>query len=114
MDGLLPVIVIWALLCAVLAVYVVYRFVTDRPTDSQRHRLYPLVSRPTDPSFPARGAWIEWAAYICLLAVPCGLLSALATDMDLLSAPWSGMIAGLGLLFGLSFLALAKLLGKNK
>lgn len=114
MEGLLPVIWIWALLCAVLAGYVVYRFVTDRSKDSQRHRLYPLVSRPTDPAFPAQGAWMEWAAYICLLAVPCGVIGALASEMDLISAPWSGIIAGVGLLLGLLFLALAKLLGTNR
>jgi hypothetical protein len=114
MEGLLPVLGIWALLCAVLVGYVIYRFVTDRPNDSQRHPLYPLVSRPTDPTFPAPGAWMRWAAYICLLAVPCGVLGALATDMNLIAAPWSGMIAGLGLLLGLSFIALAKLTGKNK
>ena len=113
MEVFLPIVVTWGLLCAVLVAYVVYRFVTDRSKGSQRHPLYPLVSRPTDPSFPAQGAWIQWAAYICLLAVPCGLLGALASDMDIISAPWSGMIAGLGLLLGLLFLALAKLLEKN-
>jgi hypothetical protein len=34
--------------------------------------------------------------------------------MNLIAAPWSGMIAGLGLLLGLSFIALAKLTGKDK
>jgi len=114
MEGLLPVIVVWAVLCAVLAGYVIYRFATDQAKDSRRHPLYPLVSRPTDPSFPARGAWMEWAAYVSFLAVPLGVLGSLASELDLISTPWSGMIAGCGLLLGLFFLALTRLIRKNK
>ena len=114
MEGFLPVIVIWAVLCAVLAGYVVFRFVTDRADDSQRHRLFPLVSHATDRTFPPKGAWLEWGAYICLLAVPCGVLVALASDIGLISVPWSGMVAGVALFLGLSLLALAKVVGKRK
>jgi hypothetical protein len=116
MEGFLPVIVIWAVLCAVLAGYVVFRFVTDRAGDSQRHRLFPLVSHPTDRTFPPKGAWLEWVAYICLLAVPCGLLVALASDIGLISVPWSwsGIVAGVALILGLSLLALAKVVGRRK
>jgi len=114
MEGLLPILAIWALLCALLVGYVIYRIVTDRTKGASRHPLFPLVSRSSDPTFPPQGAWLEWASYIFLLAVPCGLLGALASEVGLISAPWSGAIAGLGLLFGLSFLVLARLIGKRK
>ena len=114
MEGLLPIIGIWVLLCAVLIGYVSYRFLTDRAKESSRHPLFPLVSRPTDPTFPPHGAWLEWLSYVSLMAVPCGLLGALASEMGLISAPWSGTIAGVGLLLGISFLAIARLTNKRK
>src|SRR5688572_22779502 len=114
MEGLLPILVIWAVLCTVLVGYVVYRFLTDRTTGASRHPLFPLVSRSSDSPFPPRGAWLEWTSYIFLLAVPCGLLGALASEMGLISAPWAGPIVGVGLLLGLSLLALASLISRRK
>jgi len=114
MEGYLPVIVVWAALCAVLAGYVIYRFATDKAKDSRRHPLYPLVSRPADPSFPARGSWMEWAAYVSFLAIPLGVLGGLASELGLIAAPWSGVVAGCGLLLGLFFVALTWLIRKNK
>jgi|SRR5688572_6807307 hypothetical protein len=114
MEGVLPILAIWALLCVALVGYVIYRFLTDRARGASRHPLFPLVSRSSDPAFPTQGAWLAWASYTFLLAVPCGLLGALASEVGLISAPWSGTIAGVGLLLGLSFLALARLIGKRK
>jgi hypothetical protein len=108
MEDLLPVLVIWAGLCAVLIGYVAYRFVTDRGDGSPRHRFYPLVSRSTDPTVPPKGAWLLWAAYVCLLAVPASIVVALASEVGWISAPFSGGLALAGLALGLSLLALAK------
>ena len=114
MEGLLPILAVWALLCAVLVAYVIHRFLTDRAKGTSRHPLFPLVSRSSDPSFPPEGAWLEWVSYVFLLTVPCGLLGALASELGLISAPLSGTIAGIGLLLGLSFFALARLINKRK
>ncbi len=110
----MPVIVVWAILCAVLAAYVVYRFVTDRADGSAPHPLFPFVSRSTDGTLPPQGAWLEWIAYVCFGIVFCSLLASLASETGLTSVSLSGKVAGGALLLGLSLLALAKQRSKRK
>jgi hypothetical protein len=68
MEGVGLLLAVWAVLCAVMAGYVLYRVVSDRSDGSKTHRWFPLVSKSTDPTFPRRGAWFQWAAYIAGLA----------------------------------------------
>lgn len=69
MEDIAVLLAVWAVLCAVLVGYVIYRFATDRSDGSQPHRLFPLVSNATDPTFPRNKAWLQWAAYIVGLAI---------------------------------------------
>ncbi len=110
----MPVIVVWTGLCAVLVGYVIYRFVTDRADGSPQHRLYPLISRPTDRAIPRKGAWLMWAAYLCLMAVPASILVALASEVGLISVTFPGPVALIGLIVGLVLLALAKKASKSQ
>jgi len=56
-------LIVSLVLAVVMVAYVAYRIVTDRPDGAPRHRLYPLSSRPGDPSMPARGDRLGWAVY---------------------------------------------------
>jgi len=114
MENLMPVITVWAALCVVLVGYIIYRFMTDRADGSPHHRLYPLISRPTDPAFPVKGAWLMWAAYICLMAVPASILVALASEVGLISVSFPGPLVLIGLIVGLALLALAKRASKSQ
>jgi hypothetical protein len=114
MKSLVPVIAVWVGLCAVLVGYIIYRFITDRTDGSPHHGLYPLISRPTDPAFPPKGAWLMWAAYICLMAVPASILIALASEVGLISVSFPGAVALFGLIAGLSLLALAKRVSRSR
>jgi hypothetical protein len=68
MEDIAVLLAVWAVLCAVLAGYVIWRFATDRSDGSHTHRWFPLVSKTTDPTFPLKSAWLQWAAYIVALA----------------------------------------------
>lgn len=108
----MPILVVWGVLCVALAAYVAYRLLTDRAKGSRRHYLWPLVSHPTDPSVPPRGAWLAWLGYISILAALSAMLVGLAAEVGLLSAPFMGPFFGVALLFGLALIGLAKAVSK--
>ena len=99
-------LLIWATFCALLLIYVVYRFKTDKPDGSARHPLYPFVSKRTDTTFPRRGAWIDWLAYICFFIFLSSLFVALVEP------PWYQQfvvnIAGPSLLVGCALLVVSR------
>jgi hypothetical protein len=109
MADIAPLIAVWAVLCLVVVGYVVYRFVTDKADGSPRHPMYPLVSKPTDRSFPLGSAWLEWIAYICLLLGLAGLLVVLASESGLMARPQHVVdIAGPAALLGILLLVIAR------
>lgn len=112
MEALMPILVVWGILCVVLAAYVAYRFSTDRTKGTRRHHLWPLVSHPTDPSVPPKGAWLVWVGYISILAAFSAMFVGLAAEVGLLSAPFLGHFFGIALLFGLALIGLAKAMAK--
>ena len=54
------------MLVAIVIMYVIYRFVTDRKKGIKRHPLYPLVSKSTDGTFPQANDYIGWVVYVLL------------------------------------------------
>jgi hypothetical protein len=109
MADIAPLIAVWAVLCLVLVGYVVYRFMTDKANGSPQHPMYPLISRPTDHRLPAAHAWLEWAAYVCLLLGLAGLLVVLASDSNLMHRPQHVVeIAGPAAALGILLLVIAR------
>jgi hypothetical protein len=60
----LLIIYTWGILSLVIIGYVIYRIFTDHKSDAKQHWLYPLVSNPTDGTFPAKGKFLSWALYL--------------------------------------------------
>ena len=66
MNNNLHILSVWGLLVAIVIMYVIYRFVTDRKKGIKRHPLYPLVSKSTDGTFPQANDYIGWVVYVIL------------------------------------------------
>ena len=105
---------VWAVLCLVLIGYVAYRLMTDKADGSSKHAFYPLVSKATDRSLPRASAYLEWAAYACLLLGLAGLLVVLASESGLMARPQHVVdVAGPAALLGVVFLAIARVRGRK-
>jgi len=114
MADLGALIGVWAVLCLVLVAYVAYRFMSDKHDGSPQHPLYPFVSKATDRTLPKSGAWLEWAAYGCLLLGLAGLLIVLASESGLMPRPQHvTAIAGAGAIIGVVLLVLARVGGRK-
>ena len=64
--GTILIIYIWGILSFIIIGYVVYRLFIDRKSSEKQHWLYPLVSNPTDGTFPEKGKYLSWALYLFL------------------------------------------------
>lgn len=66
-SGQIYAIIIFGL-CLILAIYVVYRLITDRKKlrKAIQHPNYPLTSNPSDGIFPDKNDKLGWASYISL------------------------------------------------
>lgn len=65
MESVTSMLLVWLLLATIMAIYVVYRLLTDCTSQtSNKHPLYPLVSAKGDPIVPPKGAYFTWIVYI--------------------------------------------------
>lgn len=106
---LMFLLLIWAILMGMLAIYVIYRILTDRDRGGSSHALYPLFSRPTDPTFPDRGNILGWVAYSLLLLGICGFVVGLYLEVSGRggSQPLNAA-TGVALVGGIALMALAR------
>jgi len=85
------IISIYVALSLILLTYVVYRFKTDKPEGNKRHPLYPLVSNPTDPTFPINKTSITF--YIFMFAGILGVLLQLINESSDIAIPNVALVA---------------------
>jgi len=112
---MIELLTVWAVLIAAVVAYVLYRVVSDKADGSAPHAHYPLVSKATDGMFPAKGAWLQWFAYIALLIGVTGFTILVFSGKEPGEIPQPiFQIIGLSVLIGGVGLVVAKLRRKEK
>ena len=79
----MSILIIWGVLAFIVIAYVIYRFVTDKPTGNKQHPLYPLVSNPSDPTIPT--SKLALFCYLFILAGISGILLQLIHETGAIS-----------------------------
>ena len=79
----IPIIIVWGILGLILIAYVVYRFATDKADSNKRHILYPLISKPTDPTLPT--SKLALLCYLFMLAGISGVILQLINETGVFS-----------------------------
>ena len=110
MDNPIPIIVVWALQGVVVSAYVIFRLVTDRRSDRERHFLFPLVSNASDGMFPKKGDILGWVSYALLVLGMVGFLGILYMESTGRTAEeYLVKVAGVSLVAGCLLLGLSKI-----
>lgn len=114
MNGML-LILIWSGLMGIVAVYVIYRLLTDKDHGGKRHVLYPLASRPSDPMFPDRTDFLGWSAYSLLLLGVFGFVVGLYLEISRGEVPeFLNAVTGAGLLGGIALTGIVRYRNRRK